>query len=196
MRKILTGFMGLVMVSAVVGGVAYAAFTDEVQVNGVAITTGNPNLLFNTTNAPVNDASWVSSFTLPAALATNVVPGFKDYTEFYLQNKEESDVTFSLTARLVNADGSTAGSWEALNSVAEVLINEASAEEVGGSGYFNLLNWNAAPKDINVTLAPGQVKQFRIYLNVPSSAGNSIAGKNLVTSWVITGTQVIPAPLP
>jgi len=48
MRKILTGFLGLVMVVAVVGGTAYALFSSIVTVNNVAISAGNATLQFGT----------------------------------------------------------------------------------------------------------------------------------------------------
>jgi len=79
MRKILTGFLGLVLVAAVVSGTAYALFSSTVTANGVTFSTGNAKLEFYSASA--TPANWAQTVTFPTTF-TNLYPGYNDYNEF------------------------------------------------------------------------------------------------------------------
>lgn len=75
MNKIISGLLGIMMVTAVVGGTAYALFSTTATVNGINITTGSAGLT-------VNDET-----TLNAALnLNNLYPGYQNSTTIDVKN--------------------------------------------------------------------------------------------------------------
>ena len=171
MNKIIAGFLGLVMLTAVVGGTAYALFSSSVTASGVTFATGNANLEFWSNGPGV----------VPASTWT-----YNPYNEFYLRNTSTSPISLRLSARLTAATGD----WGVLSPVITAWIGDDAGAV--GSGYYTLADWNSLERDITITLAQSEQKLMRIYVQVPSDAGNSIANKTTATTWLITGTQVAP----
>jgi hypothetical protein len=192
MRKILTGFMGLVMVSAVVGGVAYAAFSSQASVLGTSFSTGSADLqvgagvspAFASTFAP----NWVFSGLYPGLVSTP--------TSFQLRNNSTSPVAFSITGSL--RPGVT-GDWGPLSSVVKVAITtSATAPAVGDPAWKTLAEWNApGAYSIDANLPQNIERLYYFHVYTDSAAGNEIAAKSLTgVNFDFVGTQVIPAPLP
>ncbi|OGK69802.1 hypothetical protein A2446_02365 [Candidatus Roizmanbacteria bacterium RIFOXYC2_FULL_38_9] len=174
------------MLTAVVGGTAYALFSSSVTASGVTFATGNANLEFWSNGPGVVPAStWTQNVTFPTTFQ-NLYPGYNGYNEFYLRNTSTSPISLRLSARLTAATGD----WGVLSPVITAWIGDDAGAV--GSGYYTLADWNSLERDITITLAQSEQKLMRIYVQVPSDAGNSIANKTTATTWLITGTQVAP----
>lgn len=181
MKKIIAGIIGLLLVVGVTSGAAYALFFSTVKVNNVAISAGTSGLEFST-----NGEDWYTDFTFPDLLAENVAPGYHDHATFYLKNTSSADIKLALKARLVSAPEG----WSVFaNNMTVWLGNSAGSQ---GSGYFTLTDWNSVERDLNITIPKGDTADMGIYVDIPSTVGNDIAGQTLRTNWEITGTQVFP----
>ena len=179
MKKIITSIFAIVLTVAAVSGVAYAVFSDDVAVTNIAFTTGNADLQFSD-----GSTGWKDSYNFPALLAENVYPGYNDYATFYVRNNSSSDISLALSTRLISATND----WGVLSPIARVSIrNEWGSAIVD---YKNLTWWNAGERQLGVVLAQDVEKEMRIYLDVPTSADNSISNKKVTTGWVLYGTQI------
>ena len=170
------GLMAIALIAGVTTATGYAVFSATATVNNVAFTTGTAGLEFAPNNNGVPGA-WSSSYTFPTYLVTNVFPGYTSGTQYvWVENTSTSPIKLALSAQLVSATGD----WGVLNSVADMSINGVSGP---------LINWNSANVPLNVTLNPSQQMYLPVIFSIDPSADNSIAGKSLITNWVITGTQ-------
>jgi len=189
MRKILTGFMGLVMVSAVVGGVAYAAFSSQASVLGTSFSTGSANLQVGAGESP----AFASTYT-PSWVFSGLYPGLVSTpTTFQLKNSSTSPVSFSVTGTLRSG---VTGDWGPLSSVVKVAITtSASAPAVGNSAWKTLAEWNSPGGyviDSQLTQNEETLYYFHVYTD--SAAGNEIAAKTLSgVNFDFVGTQIVPA---
>ncbi|MCL5784255.1 MAG: hypothetical protein M1142_02790 [Patescibacteria group bacterium] len=195
MGKIISGLLGLVMVVAVVSGTAYAVFSDQVQVSGVTLSTGNADLQI------WDGDGWQES--LSSALFTgNTYPGWQQGQYFALQNNSASNIGLDVTARLTSAPS---GNWGLLSPIVQVAVVQYDSQAaalaavaannpgLGGvdasTGWQTLAAWNASPIAISTNLLKGAQGDFVIWGKIPSDAGNSIANQSLTTDWVLIGTQ-------
>jgi len=182
--------LGLIMTTAVVGGVAYAAFTTTATVEGISISAGSATLqVFNTTtNAYTSD--WNTGLNL-----TNVFPGFQQTTTFQLKNNSDSAVSLIVSGQLTEATN-----WPNLNEAVEVAVNDST--NTTGTGWITLKQWNTAPVTFpGAALTQGEARTFNVFVRVPTvySAGTALAGQpvgneiNGLTlnniKFTLTGTQ-------
>jgi len=180
MKKILIGFLGLMMLVGVVGGTAYALFSSTVTVNNVAISAGNATLEFSPDNT-----NWYSDYTFSQWMAQNVYPGWSDCVNFWVRNVSSSDIKLDVSAQLMSATGN----WDAFKDLLVVDI-----QQDGNPGISRTpANWNAAKISLNFSLnkpgLSGATKKVNICLTVPTTADNTIADQWLSTNWKLYGDQ-------
>lgn len=174
MNKIIAGFLGLVMITAVVGGTAYAVFTSSVNVNNVAISAGNADLEFSP-----DDINWSQNYTYAVWEAQNVYPGYSNCSTFYVKNVSTSPITLDLTAQLTSATGN----WGVFSDLLDIWFTS--------SEHATPAVWNSAPQSLGVNLAQEESTSMELCMTVPTSADNAIAGQTLSTNWEIVGTQAL-----
>ncbi len=190
MRKILSGMLGLIMTTAVVGGVAYAAFSTTATVEGISISAGNAALEIFDSGHVSKAADWVTGLNLQ-----NVYPGFQQSTTFSLKNNSTSAISLAITGQLT-----AAANWPNLNEAVEVAVNDST--NTTGTGWITLKQWNAAPVTFpGAAIAPNTETTYNVFVRVPTvySAGTALAGQpvgneinglslnNIV--FTLTGTQ-------
>lgn len=179
------------MVAGVVGGTAYALFSDSATVQGVNITTGNADIRINDLN----------SLPSVALFAGNLYPGWIGGQPFKLSNASTSPIGLNTDAKMT----SYSGNWGVLNSQIEVAliqyVNEGEAnwaasvnDPAGGTivantGWQSLSNWNSTGYSFGSTIPQGEDRYYVMWGRVSATADNAIAGKTLNTNWVINGTQ-------
>jgi len=173
--------LAIVLTVGVVSGAAYAIFSDSVTVSNIAFTTGNADLQFSD-----NGTTWQDSYRFPSWLAENVYPGYNDHATFYVRNNSSSPISLKLSTRLTSASND----WAVLSPVARVWIGDSTGSV--GVGYQTLAWWNGGERQLNVVLAQNEEKEMRIYLDIPTSATNTISNKSVITEWVLNGSQVTP----
>jgi hypothetical protein len=181
MKKILFGFLGIMMVVAVVASSARALFFSTVNINNVAISSGNANLEFSlSSNGP-----WTSDFTFVPWIAENIAPGYENHATFYVRNNSSADIDLKLSALLKVARGD----WGPFNLWTTVWVGDSTGTT--GSGYHTLTEWATTPGiDLGITVPHGGTPQaMGLYLKVSIDADNSFANKWISTDWTITGTQ-------
>lgn len=186
MRKILSGMLGLIMTTAVVGGVAYAAFTTTGEVNGIAITAGQASLKVGSAVDPA-----FSVFNAGLTL-NHVYPGFgvanDQVTTFVVKNTSDTGISLVVSALLTAADGWTTTGANLKNYV-EVAVN--TSDDSSGTGYHTLVEWNAGAINFpGGAITPGENRTYKVYVRIPNSAPNSIQGESLSNiTFTLTGTQ-------
>lgn len=109
-----------------------------------------------------------------------------NYHEFYLRNTSTSPIKLKLKAQLTAATGD----WGTLSPVISAWIGDNTGTT--GSGWHTFADWNTSTQNITITLNQGETKLMRMYISIPSTAGNTIADKTTATTWVFTGDQVYP----
>lgn len=175
--------MGIAMTVAVIGGVAYAAFSDTASVEGVSFSAGDATL------SVWDGDSYEQTFTSGWNFS-GMYPGYTNSTQtFWLKNESTSPVTFDITGTLRSG---VTGDWTELSPNVEVAIIPVSDTDPAGD-YHTLAAWNSpGGHSILPQLAAGAEQQYRVYVNVPVSAGSEIEGKSLSgVNFDFTGTQDI-----
>ena len=178
MKKIILSIFAIVLTVAAVSGTAYAIFSDNVAVSNIAFTSGNADLQFSD-----DGTNWQDSYRFPTWLAKNVYPGYNDHATFYVRNNSSSPISLTLSTRLTSATRD----WAVLSPVARVWIGDKNGSV--GVGYETLAWWNNGERALNVVLTQNEVKEMRIYLDIPSTATNAISNKSVITEWVLYGNQ-------
>lgn len=179
MKKIITGFLGILMVTAVVGGSAYALFSSTATVSGIAINTGSASLLVGD-NSTMTDDWDLSGFSVD-----NIYPGFQDDDYFYLENASTSPIDLTVTGQFT----SYSGNWNALKDVIQIRV--VRTDNSAATSWRTLADWQAGPVTIpGGEIAYGDTEQYQVMMRVPSSAGNEIANKSLSNmTFTFVGTQ-------
>lgn len=176
MKKIISGILGILMVTAVVGGTAYALFTDKATVNGISITAGTAKLLVN------------GKDNINAAIGETVFPGYFEEADFTLENVSTVGVDMNVSARLISANG-WATSPDLRDSV-QVRIG------TGGNfgAWYTLQEWNDSARSLigGELVAQDGPRTYTVQMRVLSSVGNEIFGEALTNiTYELTGTQVL-----
>ena len=175
MRKILMGFIGLVMAVAVVAGTGYALFSSTVRANNVAITAGNANLEFSP-----DHVIWSQDYAYQAWAAQNVYPGFHDCAPFWVRNDSSSPISLDLSAQLVSATGN----WDVFADLLQIYVGITGSV----TPAYTPTQWDEGGP-LGITLAQNSEQSMQVCMTVPTSADNAIANQWISTNWVITGTQ-------
>lgn len=188
MKKILMALMTIAITIGLASGAAYALFSDTATVSGIAIGSGNADLMISAMNATTgfdDDLVFPSEFN---TALSNLYPGFEDRAEIWLRNDSASHILLDINGRLTSASGD----WGALKDVIQIRVQ---ADDLSGpvTSWKTLAEWNATggvhfPGD---DIGQNEVKKYWVYLRVPSSATNSIADKSMSdVTFVLTATQV------
>lgn len=204
MHKIIAGFLGLVMVAAVVGGTAYALFSSTATASGVTFATGNADLRI------YDGDSWEATYPTSNIVFTGLFPGYgysshdSQYTTrfvpVYLKNVSTSPVSLEITMKLQNGATETpAGAWDVLKDQVYVAFEYDTTGGGTWSGvgtYYTLNQWNSG-----AILLPGSAlpqdtqRNYRLWVSVNTAAGNEIATQSLsAMTFEFTGTQAVPSP--
>lgn len=186
MNKILTGITGLLVVSGLVAGSAFALFSSTVSVTGLALNTGTAGLQIS-----FDDVTYQATADFANTVLTTLMPGESDEGDFWLKNNSDDEtINLDLTARLVSANGD----WGALSSVVSCAVYEDGFtvdDATHSTGYISLADWNSAPQELTGgPLAHDTSRHYWINCKLDDSADNSVAGKSLTdVSFDIVGTQ-------
>lgn len=185
MRKIITGVIGIILTLTVAGGVAYAAFTSQASVLGVAFNSGTAYL--KVWNSSIYTDSWDSGWNF-----SGLYPGYNGEASpktFWLKNDSNVAINLAVTGKL--RDGVT-GDWSALSPYVQVAIRPVG--DGAGLVYHTLAQWNTPggyPIDGGFgAIAQGIERQYNYYVKVDPLADSSIASKSLTgVNFDFTGTQ-------
>ncbi|MBU1117592.1 hypothetical protein KKD37_01360 [Patescibacteria group bacterium] len=172
MKKIIISLLTIVFVLGIVTSAAYALFSNTAKVEGITITTGSALLTVDGASGTINVNKTYSGF----------YPGFADYAKVTLANVSTAPITLGLTLQLTSAGGD----WAALKDAFQArIIDDAGVDKTGWKTFSEL---NASPVYFG-SLAVGS-REYKAEVRIPSSFGNSIAGKSLTNvTLTLTGTQ-------
>jgi predicted ribosomally synthesized peptide with SipW-like signal peptide len=185
MKKIITGFLGLVVVAGLVGGAAYALFSSQATASGLEFATGNANLQIS-----VDGNYYYPVWNFGNAFFDGLFPGSDvTGTQFLLKNSSSSNFALTLTGVLTSGGS---GDWGALKDVVTVGFDYFNGTWQSAPGFATLDQWNTIGYTLpGGNLANGDQRWYRIHVQVPSTADNSIANKSLTGAiFTFTGTQV------
>ena len=169
MRKIITGFLGIMLVVGLVSGTAFAVYSDTVPVNGISITAGDGNL-------QIWDgvSTYVENLNL-AFSVTNAFPGYSTSKVINLRNSSTSNIGLDLTGQLTTASGD----WGDLKDKVFLEIQENS-NPANTTTAKSLSDWNAGAVGLLPNLlSQGANRDYKLIFSVSLSAGNEIFGKSL-----------------
>lgn len=194
MRKIFSGLLGIMLVTAVVGGTAYALFSDKVTIGGTVLGTATPGLFVSLDDE--GDEGWGDSVNVGDTFA-NLLPGEYDWGELWIWNNSDGTtdkLDMDLRAKLTAAGGD----WEALKNAVQLRVCVYSADAdyhcdtTQATPFYTLADWNAAARQLLPTpLIQGAKQHYTVVFYIPSSYGNEIANKQITgMAFEVTGTQV------
>lgn len=188
MRKILTGFLGILVVVSIVGGSAYALFTSTATVSGVTFATGNANLQVGS-----NGSTWASALNLSNNYFKNLYPLQKTYYAFNLKNNSSSDIALNLTAKLRDGVGQkNTGDWDKLKSKISVAFDYWDGSIYQPAGFATLAQWNS-PGNYSLlsgSLPKGANRWYRFHVNVADGTSTEMANAGIYNVvFEFTGTQ-------
>jgi len=181
-KKILMSGMSIVASLAMLGGSAFAAFATSASATDSTFSTGTDNLLVSSDNN--ND--YASSITSPFT-GVNIGPGFtKTYTFFLKNDDTNSTDNLDVTASFANGTGDT-GLENALNT-------QFSCNNGANPSAFNVASMLAGQVSLG-TINSGAIATCTLTVSLPSTADNSVSGKNVKFDVVFNGaTAVTPTP--
>jgi hypothetical protein len=206
MNKIITGILGILVVTGLVAGIGYALFTDTVSINGMVLGTTTPGLQICN---PLGNCSKTLDLTnLPADKGFGPLsPGQMDWGDFYIENNSTGTygptspdkLNFNLKAQLVGTPTSIPwNSWNLLKDAIQMRIciyNDTPAyhcDEAKATPWRTLSFWQANEVSLpGGTLEQGSSERYTILFRIPESYTNDIAAKKITgVNFVLTGTQV------
>lgn len=186
MRKILTGFLGILVVVSIVGGSAYALFTSTATVKGVTFASGDADL--KVWSGSVYVTNWNSNLNF-----SDMFPGYNknatEYTSLWLKNDSNSAISLDVSMQLTNGGGNWDNSLP-LRYATEVAVWDATVGN-WATTWINLNDWNTSPQKI--TLAPipqspsghgNNEREFRLYVRVPENYGATTPWVQYGAKWV------------
>lgn len=190
MQKIISGFLGLVLVLTVVAGVAYAAFSSQASVSGVTFATGNAALQISKTGGE----DWNSTIDFANTIFLGLFPLAERTQEFDLKNNSSSVISLDLAAKL--RDGvteTTPGDWDALKDKISISFEwwDVATSTYQTTGWATLNQWNTPGYPLEGgSLAPGATRWYRFHVKVADATSAEIAGKSISNVFFdFTGTQ-------
>jgi len=188
MKKIIAGFLGLVMLVTVVGGTAFALFSATAKVSGVTFATGNADLKIST-----DGSNYYNPYNFGGSFFSKLYPAINTVgPQFLIKNTSNSNIALILSVQLKNGDvtENPAGSWAVLKDVVQVGFDYYDGSW-HTAGLATLAQWNSPGYSLEGgNLAQGNQRWYRIHVVVPSTADNTIADKGLYsTIFTFTGTQ-------
>jgi predicted ribosomally synthesized peptide with SipW-like signal peptide len=182
LKKIISSLLGIALTLSIIGGVAYAAFSDTAAVEGVSFSAGDAELSVwdGDTYEDVFTSNWDFS---------GIYPGYTNSAQtFWLKNESTSPVTFAVAGQLRNG---VDGNWEELKDNVEVAIVPTGTDPVEGD-WFTLNEWNTTGDEIDTALDQNEEEQYTFHVRVLGSAPSTIEGTALSSvEFDFTGTQVI-----
>lgn len=189
MKKIITGFLGLILVVGLVGGAAFALLSSQATVSGVSFVVGNANL-----QVSANGSDYSSDVNFSGAFFTGLYPTSDVVGEqFLLKNSSDVNIALSLNAKLNDgASESPVGSWDVLKDAVQVGFDYYDGSNwVEAPGYATLNQWNATGYALaGGNIAQGDQRWYRMHVKISPDTDSAIAGKSLTsTVFTFTGTQ-------
>jgi len=176
-RKILLSGISIVASLVLVGGSAFALFDAQALATNNTFSAATPGLLVNTGSTANSHPSTGFSQSDTGYTATDLVPGYSHDFVFWLHNTTGDSVTFNLSAHFLNDQGDNA----TLNG--EMLAqftctNHNNTGTAVTSGQHSITEWLAGSDTIG-TLDSGDYARCIMNMQLPTSAGNDIAGKTV-----------------
>ncbi|MFH0772757.1 MAG: hypothetical protein V1922_00380 [bacterium] len=188
MNKIIAGFIGLLMVTAVVGGTAYALFFSTATVSGVTFATGNADLLVS-----ANGINYSQDYNFAGTFFTGLYPT-QDVvgSQFSLKNNSTANIALDLVAQLNGGapELHSGFSWDALKDVIYVGFDYYNGTWNTATQRHTLNQWFTSSYALEGGNLPfGTSRWYRMHVSV-ANAGNEIADQGLTsTVFTFTGTQ-------
>lgn len=192
MKKIILSVLSIFLTIGLVGGTAYALFTDNAEIQGVTITSGNADLQFELGGYNGIELSYWETLNLSSFSSSipRLYPGFQTQGELWLRNNSASIFPLSVFGKLTSAGGD----WVALSDKIEIAINAHSGFGSGSTDWHTLAEWNSTGFALPTNVPHKTINShwgYDVYLKVKADAGNEISGKTLSNIvFTLTGTQL------
>ncbi len=181
MKKIISSILSIVLTISVVSGAAYAAFTDDAQIQGLSITTGNPDLrIYNpTTELYADNVNFGASL---GTLFNRMYPGQERSFTLLLNNNTDSAISLSTFGKLTAATG-----WGPISDVIEVKVSDG----VTDTDWKSLTLWNSTGFAFPGTMAQGAEKSYTFSVRIAAGTPNTFAGQSLSDIvFTLTGSTI------
>lgn len=184
MNRVYLAFITIIVAIGIASYTTFAAWSDSVTVSNNQIQTGTADLQVSTDNGTIwNTATSASSFNV-----TGLVPGGAESSgySFSLKNESSSGVIFNISGQITSVEGTGADQTQL-----EVALYETGSTSAGGSGWFNLSDWQSTQKAFNSVLNTGasNVKHYTMSARLKSSATNDWQGKTVRFTLTVNGQQ-------
>lgn len=202
MRKILSGFGGLLLMVVLVAGVGYALFTSTVEVTGMEVKTASPGLKMNLDGGE----TWSSAIDFSSdTLFQPLMPGVSDWGEFWLMNDSNGGAATSrpldmeISAKIMNAgSGWTTTSLKDVVKMRVCLYSDTAVDhcdEDNATPWMTLQEWNAEHRMLPGLIPQGGMVHYAIGVMLDETVGNTYSGQSIDgISIDIVGTQEDPTP--
>lgn len=188
MNKKIAVSAGSILASlTLLGGIAFAVFSDQATATANTFSSGNADLTIapDTGSGPGTFASSISG-----ASFSDIAPGFSDRFLFWLKNESTSDVDLDLTADVssVAPPSSDLGGALLISWTCDTDGNGGLADNTPSS-EFSPQDWEAGGNASIGTLTPGEQMICAMNARVPGTATDDISGETVSFDALYDATQ-------
>lgn len=183
MRKILFGFLGIMMVVAVVAGTARALYSTTATVGGITFASGNADIKVS------DGGDWKDNISNSVFDFANMYPGYgvnpNITKDFYIKNSSSSNIGLDLKAQLTGVPAT----WGNQLSYA-IQLGFVNADDLSQTtGWVSLMQWQAGARTLpGGSLAQTGERHYKVYVRIPYNYGDDDTG--YAPGWYVAGVVV------
>ncbi len=203
-RKIVTSLLTLTVVGSALTGATLALFSDSSTSTGNTFSTGNADLLISSDDNLLPNGPDSYGPSIPGVDVGNIYPGFSFDKVFWLKNESNADISLVTTAALLNLSGTSQGDLPSNLLIKFTCDTDANGLGLGdtSSPEKTVSAWIVDPAvnlgTIGINVGPGNAGSnsdadellCKMTARLPSTADNTLAGKDLKFDAQFVGTQV------
>ena len=181
-KKILISGLSIVTTLILVGGSAFAAFSDTATSQNNTFATGDANLQIaaDDNNSPGSYGNFIPA---PAVNETGIYPGFTKNYKFWLKNTSTSTINLNLAVDL--SDIVTTGN----SDIANQFKISFKCGDADATNAYSVNTWDStSAKSLNMALSPDTQVQCKMTASL-ENVDNSYQNSSVRFDGLFTGTQ-------
>ncbi len=184
-KKILVSGLSVVSTLALMGGTAFALFSDTATATNNTFATGNADLQISLNGEDYDDS-------IPGPTFTGMFPGDSRTYDFWLKNNSSAAISLNLTSDVSAINPDPDGNQEIDNTLLVSWVCDPENDGFGDNiptSEFSPRDWFNGGNASLGSLAQNVELACQLTGRIPSSADGSIAGETIVFDAVYDGVQ-------